>query len=144
MSEKEILKDAETCFVKGDFKNALKLSDKVLKINPENLVAIFFKGLSFYFLKDYKKAITILYDAVTMRQPKKPNIAWFYLARCYKDQKKYSEAIKYLEKSLQIDPKYQKTLTALEFCYREIGDIENAIRINKIGIEHYPKQKYEV
>ncbi|MHA1592069.1 MAG: leucine-rich repeat domain-containing protein [Candidatus Heimdallarchaeaceae archaeon] len=142
MSEKEILKDVETYFGKKDFKKALKLLEKVLKINPENLLAISYKGLSFYFLKDYKKAIEIFYDVATKRKPKKPNIVWFFLARCYKDQKKYSEAIKYLEKSLQIDPKYQKSLTALEFCYREKKEFENAIRVNKAGAEFYPKIIY--
>jgi len=138
MSEDEIIKQIESSFSKNDPKSALKLANQLLKKKPNNLLAFAYKGLSHLLLKEYKEATDIYYEIAHKRAPEKTQ-NWYFLGRCYKEQKMYSEAIKAYEKSLEIDPKYRNSLINLEFCYREIKDYENAIKIGKKASEFYPK-----
>lgn len=138
MSEDEIIKQIESSFSKNDPKSALKLANKLLKKNPDNLLAFAYKGLSHLLLKEYKEATDIFYEIAHKINPTKPQ-NWYFLGRCYKEQKMYSEAIKANKKALELDMKYKKSLMDLEFCYREIKDFENAIKIGKKASEFYPK-----
>ena len=138
MTEDEIIKQIESSFSKNDPKSALKLTNQILKKNPDNLLAFAYKGLSHFLLKEYKDATKIYYEIAHKRAPTKPQ-NWHFLGRCYKEQKMYSEAIEANKKALELDMKYKKSLMDLEFCYREIKDFENAIKIGKTASEFYPK-----
>lgn len=141
MSDKEAIKEIEAYLGKNDYKKTLELANIFLKRNPDNNLVFLYKGSALFWLKKYPEAIEIYTEAATKRLPDKPH-SWRFLARCYKVQEMYKEAIKYYEISLEKDPKYESSLKELEFCYREIKDYKNAIRINKSGTEFHPKLLY--
>jgi len=141
LSNKDFEKQVDILMGKKDYEGALKLADQELKKSPDYLFAWYTKCISHFWLKEYKKSIDVC-TKIIEESKKELAIDWFFLARCHKELKKYTEAIKGYRKSLEIDPKYMKSLRDLEFCYREIKDYENAIRVNKNGTEYYPADLY--
>lgn len=141
LSEKAFIKIIEPLLKKKDYKSALKLAEKEAKKNPQNPFAWYAKGTSLLNLKKYKNAI----DAFqTFVENNRSNKIWgfSYLGDCYKGLKDYSKAILNYKKALELDPKYKNALLALEFCYRQLNDVDNAIKANESIVKYYPREPW--
>ncbi len=133
--------EIENSLRKDEFEKVFELTTQLLEKYPDNLLAFTYKGSSLYRLKRYPEAIEIFHEISTKRIPDKP-LGFLYLARCYKAQKMYYEASKYLEKSLEKDPKHLTSLKELSHCFMMMKDHKNAIKILFFGAEFYPKDVY--
>ncbi|MCE7744784.1 MAG: tetratricopeptide repeat protein [Candidatus Heimdallarchaeota archaeon] len=133
MSDKEAIKEIEAYLGKNDYKKTLELANIFLKRNPDNNLVFLYKGSALFWLKKYPEAIEIYTEAATKRLPDKPH-SWRFLARCYKVQEMYKEAIKYYEISLEKDPKYESSLKELEFCIVRSRIIRMLLELTKLGL----------
>ena len=141
LSEDAFIKTVEPLLKNNEYKKALKLAEKEAKKNPDNPFAWYAKGQSLLKMSKYSKAIEAFSSFV---QNKRANLTWgwFYLGECYKGLKDYSQAIIHYKKSLELNPKYRQALFSLEFCCRQLNDVDNAIKVNEEINKHYPRDEH--
>ncbi|MHA1121334.1 MAG: leucine-rich repeat domain-containing protein [Candidatus Heimdallarchaeota archaeon] len=138
MSEKEFIKKVETLIKNKEYKKALKIAEKEAKNNPDNPFAWYGKGYCLFHLKKYKKALDALKLFVSN---KRANVAigYYFMGECHKAIKDYPQAIINYKISHKHKPKHRPTLYGLEFSYRQLNDVENAIHTNLLINELYPR-----
>lgn len=106
--------------------NALKIKDD----SPESAIS---KGKIRYYKGDRESALA------TLEEASKNGIldAEFYLGKIYVEEKKYQEAIPYLEKFIRTDVKttLAEAYNLLGMCYLNLEDYENALKQFELGIE---------
>ncbi len=115
-------------FVKGNFSEVIKESNKVLKKRKHQL---FFNLLSFAYQKSGKieKSIDVMKEALALN-PNNPNFL-NNMGTCYFMLHKYSEAEKYFKKGLEIDNKHLHILNNLGNLKRETYKISESIQYYK-------------
>ncbi|MDA9732079.1 sulfotransferase [Candidatus Pelagibacter sp.] len=115
-------------FVKGNFSEVIKESNKVLKKRKHQL---FFNLLSFAYQKSGKieKSIDVMKEALALN-PNNPNFL-NNMGTCYYMLHKYSEAEKYFKKGLEIDNKHLHILNNLGNLKRETYKIEESVQYYK-------------
>ncbi len=80
-----------------------------------------------------------LLSALLKRFPDEKYAAYLIAVYDY-SQKKYMEAIDYLNRALEIDPNYAPAWNQISYCYSESGDLEKALEANQRYIELTPNQ----
>ena len=115
-------------FVKGNFSEVIKESNKVLKKRKHQL---FFNLLSFAYQKSGKieKSIDVMKEALALN-PNNPNFL-NNMGTCYYMLHKYSEAEKYFKKGLEIDNNHLHILNNLGNLKRETYKISESIQYYK-------------
>ena len=106
-----------------NYKDVIKLGQKLLKKNPKNYQLIYSIGLSYVNLQNYVEAEKY-FDKI-LNILKKPEI-FFIQANIHKQLKKYDSAINYFEKAIQLNPNFSEAYNNLEIQKR-IGKIDEAI-----------------
>jgi Flp pilus assembly protein TadD len=101
-SDLQLSLQADTFFNNGHYKEAIKLYTQAIAVNPKSSKAYFDRAISYYFIKDKKKAIEELRKTVAIV----PDSSWPYifLSTVYRSENKYDSALYYCSKALLKDP----------------------------------------
>ena len=103
----------------GDDSLALKDFNKVLDIDSANSSGYLFTGSLYYHFGNYDKAERLLKTAIQLNT--KDSLALFYLANLYFDEQKYSDAISYYTKTLEVNPNYKYVYLRRGSSYYNLG-----------------------
>lgn len=121
----KLLKKADSLLDKENYKTAIILYDRVLKIEPKNINALDNKGVALISLAKYKEAIRH-YDQALRSYPKDEylllhkGLALDYLGR-------YKEAIAAYDKALIVNPKNTDVLNNKAMILSDLGKYDEAI-----------------
>ncbi|MCK4662251.1 MAG: tetratricopeptide repeat protein [Bacteroidales bacterium] len=100
-----------------NYENAITYYSKAIKNNPNNHLYFIEKGECYYLLNNYNKAINDFHEANKI----KPDIADYYIAKCYAKLKNNDTTIIYLEKHLESKYKLYKSQIRLDKDFIEIS-----------------------
>ncbi len=112
----------------GDPEWALVELKKIDRLLPDKYYVKFFLGLSHLSLNEPVTALLCLEEALKLgpKQEDIPSI-YSYMGVCLKEQERYADAIKVLEKAEQYDSERTDVHNLLGFCYFKLKDHEKAI-----------------
>jgi tetratricopeptide (TPR) repeat protein len=92
-----------------DFDEALRICNKCREIFPEEMIFAYYKGITYFQIKDYKSAITTFSDAIPLIPSENPNAisnfysmlgdAYFKIRDTNKAFEAYESALKYNDKN---------------------------------------------
>lgn len=111
---------------KDDWLGLLELSQKQIKINPNNVNAWIILGNAYYDLAQYTRSISTLREALKI-EPENA-YAWFSLGLSYKEEKQFNEAIKSFREALRIDPQQSFTWYSLGETHLSLEQYDEAIK----------------
>jgi len=98
MNEKEITNKAHTLiYIRGEYKEAIKICNKVLNINPENADVWYNKGLALVSLEEFDEGIEC-YDKALEIDPENA-VAWYKKGNLLDSLGKHKEAKECLNKA---------------------------------------------
>lgn len=116
-------------YQKQDFKTVLKeaqaTQNMFLEYNDVALPVKWYEGTSWYRMKDYDKAATAFGEALALN-PWSFQVLNNY-ATALATQEKFSEAIPYFEKAVEINPKYDEGKFNLAFSYTQLKQYDKAM-----------------
>ena len=112
----------------GDPEWALAELKKMDRLLPDKYYVKFFLGLSHLSLNEPVTALSCLEEALKLG-PKMEDIPsiYSYMGVCLKEEERYADAIKVLEKAEQYDSERTDVHNLLGFCYFKLKDHEKAI-----------------
>ncbi|MDP2960379.1 MAG: tetratricopeptide repeat protein, partial [candidate division Zixibacteria bacterium] len=91
----------------------------------------YIKGWEVYVSGNYSEAIKVL-QKLAERYPEEKEIFFNLGTIYYQNLQQFDEAIRYLNKAIEIDPLYKLAYNMLAYAYNEMGDFEKSIwAINK-------------
>lgn len=125
-----------TAFYEQDnFEAAIEYYDKALKKGKPNFDILFFKGMSYYFLKQYKNAIPNFNLALEINS--KQGAPYFYKGLSYSSLGKHVESIEEYQKALNYAPRedYGDIYCSLGNSLSDIGEYPKAIQKFQMAIE---------
>ncbi|MCK4858469.1 MAG: tetratricopeptide repeat protein, partial [candidate division Zixibacteria bacterium] len=111
-------------FKLGEFQEAITGYAKALTIKPHLEVALRNIGLSYFKLGEADNAVLKL--SLYLDYVPDDGEILYLVARIYLDQSKYTEAIRYLERCVTLDPHSAELICRLADCYLKLGHIESA------------------
>ena len=147
-TKEEVLTDmAFQLFYDQQFQEAISKFDIILRDNPRNVEALFFRAISYDLLEDYKTAIKE-YTKVIELDPKHDK-AYAYRGKSKYDIGDYNGSLLDLNKGLNINPKLIKgfvwrsdTRLKLNNLSGAISDYDNAISISPIDSSLYIERAF--
>ncbi|CAD8119259.1 unnamed protein product [Paramecium primaurelia] len=131
------------------FNLAVEQCDKVLNADPQNLHALYRKGLSLINWKEYEQAISCIEKALKSN----PNysICYFIKGNSLHNLNKYEDAISCYDKAIQIDPNYAQayinkgiSLRILNKHQLAIANYELAIKYCKTDEDEFKRRIQEI
>lgn len=126
-SDEELYKklDQATDLIKNDqLEKGIELYNEVLMVEPDNLEALFFGGLSYLYIKDYAKAVAYL-EEVEKLKPDFKNV-YKYQAMSYMGLKEFSKAVEAYSKAIILSPEDENLYEQRGIIYLMLGQRENA------------------
>ncbi len=128
---------------KGELEKSENYYKNVLLLDPENVYAL--QGLKAIYMKkgNYKDALKIAnkLKKIGIKVDDENKIRELYylnLAEQYKKQKKYTEALKFYKKVLELNPKNSFALMGIGDIFAEKGDYKQALKYYSQGYEKNP------
>jgi tetratricopeptide (TPR) repeat protein len=127
--EKEIIKHFRTghsLYRKKIYRKALHEFEKVIKLDPNNYRAYFWRGRTYIKVKRYKEAILDFQKVIKI----KPDYAEAYdnLGWLYMQLDEYDKSIKYLSQSIELKPNDGWVYSTRGRCYFQKGDLQKALK----------------
>jgi tetratricopeptide (TPR) repeat protein len=118
---------------KGDFKSAVKMYTKSMKVHGVDKKTLVLLGNVYYMTKDFKESEKAYKKALSLD----PNYskAYFNLGVVYEKTKKSEKALKAYKKSIDLDSNFAEAYANLGDVYKEVRDIENAVLSYKKALE---------
>ena len=113
------------------FRSLIKLWDNYYPMNKDRDLP-FELGRIFYKTKDYNKAIEF-YQCSAKTNISSLDVIYFNIGVCYKDIGLKESAITYAEKSLEVNPNYERSKQLLTILKNEsdVDSIINKIKLNE-------------
>jgi len=131
IKEKEnLMKKAEECIQKSEWKNAIVYFDKVLFLEEDNYGAMMGKGYCFRAKTNYKSAISQYKNVIKIK--KDYTEAYFLLGVCYFEERFLKESMDSFKKVVSLDPGYME-------AYLFMGDLHRFQGERKQAREYYLK-----
>ena len=62
-------------------------------------------------------------------------VAWFGLGKAYMDDREYTEAVRALERCIEVKPTYSAAYLALVQSLQQLGHLEHALTVCERGLE---------
>lgn len=113
-------------FDKNEFAEALLIADKLLMNSPNNLDALYYRGVCYGKLGEAKKSL----DDFLKVAEKEPNFCetQFNIGTSYEKLKNHKKAITYYTKAIELDSLYVEAYVSRGNCYKEINQKEKACK----------------
>ena len=118
--------------IKKNYEKAIEACDYALAIDENDLNALSFRGYCLFDTRRYEEAIAVFDEYV--RNGGSKSIAYELIAECYSALKKTKEAIVYLTKAYEINPRDVETCYQLAVNYFDTGEMQSAIDFLKKAI----------
>ncbi len=128
---------ADPFFSKHDWPGLLALSQRWVKVQPNNAKAWRYLGYAYLNTRQYSKAIDAYRQA--LRIDPKIMGAWNNLGLAYNDTRQYSKAIDALRQALRIDPKIMGAWFNLGVAYNNTRQYSKAIDAFRQALRIDPK-----
>ncbi|MCO5247840.1 MAG: tetratricopeptide repeat protein [Chitinophagales bacterium] len=124
------------------FAEAIRLLDKILLIDSNDIEIYIAKADILSFQGKYMSAVKILEDRIPFLSNKE-DIVFVYLqmADCYEDGLKYDKVFECLTKSLEIDPNNEEALGRINYCVKITGEYEKSKKFHE---EYTDKNPYSI
>ena len=110
MSEQEFANKVQKLFDKNDYKTALKIVNQEGKKFPDSPYVLYGRGYALFHLEKYKKALEAFTVYVTNKRANY-YLGYSFLAECFKELKKFEDAVVNFKKSLEYNPKFKRSLS---------------------------------
>ena len=133
---KDIFKSAAQLHTSGNFIEAKKIYEKLLRFNPDNFEILQNYAILLTQIKDYSKAENIFIKIIKI----KPNDALllYNYAKFFHAQKVFDKAIEFYKKSSKINPKNDIIFYNLGNIHSELRKFEDSIKYFEKAIEINP------
>lgn len=112
---------ARVSFYEGDFKEALKLTNKALASMPKDAVIHEFRALCLFSMGDYKEAAAALHPVLAVG----PGWDWTTMSGLYPGN--YTQYFRKLESYVTANPKSAEGHFVLAYHYMTLGHTDNAV-----------------
>lgn len=124
--------------IKGDFPKAIEALDFVLAIESDHIMAILLKAHVYFQMCNYEESSKLYLKYITTNPQE--GYAYYMVGVCYYSLNEYEKALKYFQKSVEIDP-YPNTYTvdtyqSIAICYLETKQYELAVNAIENAIEY--------
>lgn len=129
-------------FSQGRFYEAESISNKLLKINPNNAYYNYLISLVYYNSGDYDKAIKLLEKSIAL-EPKNYDYR-IYLSRLYYQSGKTDKASKILEEIIKKDANYEVAYQELAVIYINEKQYNDALRICSAMYKKFNYNTYNI
>lgn len=126
ISENEHHKKGDYYFENEDYRNAIKHYNAVIKLNQDNINAIYDKGMSLLRLRAYDEALK-LFEKVTNIQTDEADDAYYWMGEIYFAFEKINKSQHCYNKAIKINPDIEDYRVGLINCYLYKGDSEAAL-----------------
>jgi tetratricopeptide (TPR) repeat protein len=113
----QLFAEAESYFNSGNYQKAVSTFDQILEIDPNNPIALTYRGNALTELRQYEDAIADYTRAIELAPSNYPQ-PYFNRGRIYRLLQEYDKAIADLEKSVELD-----SFDDINFSYRANGNI---------------------
>ena len=121
---------ADLYFDVENMKDAIAVLEKGLSLTPDEPEIMRELGKYYYYLTDYKRADE-LFQKTEKLDPRGPATA-FWQAMSLRDQQKNDQALKLMEKAVELDPEYYDAVIMLAQMYAERKDNRALTNYNKV------------
>jgi Tfp pilus assembly protein PilF len=121
--------------MKGEFKTAVDFFNKALQINPTLSEAHNYLGTAYQELGMLDKAEQEYRTAISDSSYKSKELPYYNLARLYFTQDKTKDALYYVQKSIETNPRLVMAHNLEGVIYEKLNDFEKAIESYKAGIK---------
>ncbi len=119
-----------------EFGKAEEAFKRVLKLDPDYSEAKMNLGILYFRMKDYRKAISYLKDAVADEMFDKKHIALYHLAKVYKEIGDVESYMEYLRKATAYNPLFLEAQLELGSAYMDAKRYEEAEKLYKTLISN--------
>ncbi|MCD6279719.1 tetratricopeptide repeat protein [Candidatus Micrarchaeota archaeon] len=125
---------------------AVETADEILKLNPDDAIALYIYGRSLYMKEQFEDALSYLSKAAEIDNKQKD--IWQVIGYCLIAMGRYDEAIEPLEYVVSVDPENVEASYALGITYLIIGDkrydemITKAFKLSKERAARLADQVY--
>ena len=136
---KDYIKRARLFYQKKNYSKAIEDFNKVLRIDPKNIIAWGELGIIHFDLKQYSEAIWMTYKVLEI-DPQKVT-AHFNLGFIYFTQKKYQDADSAFSAALKINPKYALAYKNRGENFRAQGKLTEAFSDFNEALKNDPKHQ---
>jgi tetratricopeptide (TPR) repeat protein len=118
---------------KGDFKSAVKMYTKSMKVHGVDKKTLVLLGNVYYMTKEFKESENAYKKALSLD----PNYskAYFNLGVVYEKTKKFEKALSAYKKAIELDSNFAEAYANLGDVFSETRDMENAILSYKKALE---------
>jgi len=124
-SQQQLIKEGIELHDKGDFDGAISRYEKVLKENPNNVLALYEMSFSYYAKKDYQKSIDTGYRAAQFKSDLLDAI-YVQIGTCFDDQGDAKKAVEVYKAGLKLSPSSSLLEYNLAVTYLHTGKLEDA------------------
>lgn len=107
------LNTAQLCYKTSQYAKAVEFADRILQLKLLRYEALQIKGVSLAQLKDYRQAVTVLEEALAIKEN---YMDYYNLGTIYYMMRNYSEAINQYEKCLSINSNYAEAHLNISVC----------------------------
>lgn len=123
--EAELIEGGTQHLKAGRFNDAISVFTNAIRINRGDFKAYLGRGMAYYLIKDYRKAVEDFSVAIEL-EPSEPNL-YANRANAYTRQQYYQKAIADHTEVLRLRPKDPTSLAARGIVYAMLGDTGNAL-----------------
>lgn len=136
--EEGYIKEGIALHEKGEYSEAIKLYDKVLKQNPKNEFALYEKAYSLVYLGKNRAAMRIARKLTKSDDDKITELAYTMYGNILDDMGRYSKSVKVYYEALLIFPENYLLNYNLAVSYAAQGDYKRCRRYLLESLNYYP------
>lgn len=134
------LADVYRC--KGNYTEAVELSNEAIRINPSKWIYYSVRGLSHFRLNNFEEAAAD-HEVVVKHEYSFSN-AWYRKGYCHLHLGEYEEALKAFKEALDWHTSYEDIHLRLSLVYFKLEDFKNALNQVKLHCEANPKDPFGI
>lgn len=125
MNSDEVIQSAIQYFQTGNLRQAEFICEKILKNQPNNVIALNLLGVIYYQFRDFNSSIECIQKAIQI-DPYNPE-SYYNLGNAFKERGQFNEAIVQYKKALQFDSSFAAAYCNLGATFQDQGQFNEAI-----------------
>ncbi len=123
--------------VVGKYEESIDAHTRYIEGNPEDYVGFYNRGLVYYHMKDYLKAINDFEQSAVI-EDSDPDI-YLKLAQCHRGLEQNEQAKSYFDEAISMNPENAEYFDARASFYASIEEYEKAIEDSQKSLQLYPE-----
>ncbi|GEM_PF-4948722 len=134
----DYLEKATEAFRAGNYAEAIRLYNKVLRLDPKNRKALLNLATIYYQIGEREKARELFIKLLKI-DPRNPHVLNNLGVICM-EKGNCSSAVYYFDRALRIDPTFKAALINKALCLKRMGKLDEAIEVCTHGIRLFPDE----